>query len=424
MAAEVRAAPNLGTPFRLLWAATVTSNLGDGIAMIALPLLAASLTRDPLQIAAVAAAQRLPWLLFVLISGVVIDRSDRRRLQQGANLGRALLLAVLSAATLAGWSSIALLVGIALLLGVAETLADTAAVALLPAVVERADLERANGRLFTTQTVANEFVGPPVGGGLFALAAAAPLLLVAACYGLAAALVSLLRGDFQPTPRGPWSLRLIGAEISEGLRWFWRHRLMHALGVKAAWEHGCWAATNAILVLLVQDRLGLDAAGYGLLLSAGAVGGVLGGLSASWIIERLGAGSAAMLNLVIQAVAYAGIALSMSPLIVALMLGLQSYTGSIGGVVGVSFRQAIIPNQLMGRVSSAFRLYALGAMAIGAAVGGLLARSFGLLAPYWLSALVMLVLSIVLLPMINNRTMAAARQAAQQPDPQELVSGA
>jgi MFS family permease len=140
---------------------------------------------------------------------------------------------------------------------------------------------------------------------------------------------------------------------------------------------------------------------------------VLGGLSSSWLIGRIGAGSAAMLNLVIQALAYAGIALSVSPLVVALMLGLQSYTGSVGGVVGASFRQAIIPNQLMGRVSSAFRLYALGAMAIGAVVGGLLARSFGLLAPFWLSALVMLVLSIVLLTTVNNRRMAQARQQSR-----------
>lgn len=345
----------------MLWAATSASNLGDGIGLVVLPLLAASLTRDPLAIAAVAAAQRLPWLLFVLVSGVIIDRSDRRRIQQIANVGRALVLAALGGAIWLGWASIPLLLGVALLLGIAETLADTAAVALLPAVVvPRSELERANGRLYTTQTVANEFVGPPLGGGLFALAAAAPVLVIATCYGLAAALISLLRGHFQPTTRGPWSLRLLSEEIGAGVRWFWGHRLVHALGIKAAWEHGCWAATNAILVLLVQERLGLDAVGYGLLLAAGAIGGVVGGLSASWLIARLGAGSAAMLNLLIQAVAYAGIALSANPFVVALMLALQSYTGSIGGVVGVSFRQAIIPDQLIGRVSSAFRLYALG----------------------------------------------------------------
>ena len=414
---QAQGLPRLSRSFRLLWAATAVSNLGDGIGMVALPLMAASLTRDPLLIAGVAAAQRLPWLLFVLVSGVIIDRSDRRRLQQGANLMRGLLLGLLGAAALVGWITIPLLLGVAFLLGIAETLADTAAVALLPAVVTRDELERANGWLFTTQTVANEFVGPPLGGGLFALIAAAPLLLVAACYGLAATLISLLRGGFQPAPSGPWSFGLVRREIGEGLRWFWGHRLMRALGVKAAWEHGCWAATNAILVVLAQERLGLDATGYGLLLSAGAVGGVLGGLSASWIIGRIGAGSAAMLNLLIQAVAYAGIAFSISPQFVALMLALQSYTGSVGGVVGVSFRQAIIPDTLIGRVSSVFRLYALGAMAVGAVVGGLLARSFGVLAPYWLSALTMLILGVVLLPTVNNRAMIAARQAAQQARP-------
>ena len=208
MPEESPSAGRLGGRFRLLWAATGASNLGDGVGLVALPLLAASLTRDPLQIAAVAAAQRLPWLLFVLISGVTIDRTDRRQLQQVANVGRALVLAALGGVVWFGWASIPLLLGIALLLGVAETLADTAAVALLPAVVPRDRLEQANGRLYTTQTVANEFIGPPVGGGLFALTAAAPLLLVAGCYGLAATLVSLLRGSFQPASREPWSLRL------------------------------------------------------------------------------------------------------------------------------------------------------------------------------------------------------------------------
>lgn len=150
---------------------------------------------------------------------------------------------------------------------------------------------------------------------------------------------------------------------------------------------------------------------------------MLGGLSSSWLIGRIGAGSVALLNLVIQALAYAGIALSISPLIMALMLGLQSYTGSIGGVVGESFRQAIIPDGLMGRMGSAFRFYALGAMAVGALIGGLLACSFGLLTPYWLSALVMLVLSAALLPVVTNRAIAQARQVAQPDAASEEIPG-
>lgn len=163
-------------------------------------------------------------------------------------------------------------------------------------------------------------------------------------------------------------------------------------------------------MLLVQDRLGLDAAGFGALLSAGAVGGVLGGLIAARWIGWLGAGSASMLNLLIQGVAYVGIAWSSNFWVMVVMLALQSFTGSIGGVLGESFRQAVIPDALRGRVSSAFRLYALGAMSIGAALGGLLARASGLLAPYWVSAAIMFVLAIVLWPFVNNRSMAEARK--------------
>ena len=136
---------------------------------------------------------------------------------------------MLVGATLSGWISIPLLIGVALLLGVAETLFDHAAIALLPAIIARDDFERANGRLYTTQTVANEFIGPPLGGSLVALAGAAPILLSAACYGLATALIGLLRGTFQPTQRRPWSLTTVGKEIAEGVRWFWGHRLRRSL---------------------------------------------------------------------------------------------------------------------------------------------------------------------------------------------------
>jgi MFS family permease len=404
----------LSSAFQILWAATGVSNLADGIGLVALPLLAASLTRDPLLIAGVATAQRLPWLLFTLVSGVLVDRADRRVLQRATNLFRALVLCALGVALLLGWASIALLFLVALLLGVAETLFDNAAFALLPNIVARDDLERANGGIFTTQTIANEFAGPPLGGGLFALAAAAPILAGAAIYALAGTLIGLLRGSFRAAPAASQATTTMWGQIGEGVGWFWRHRLLHIMGIKSGLEHGCWAATNAILVLVVQDRLGLDAAGFGALLAASSVGGLIGGLIANRLIARIGQGSTSLLNMVVQGISYLGIALSTNIVVVGLMLGLMSYAGVVGGVVGISFRQAIIPNHLLGRVSSAFRLYGLGSMALGAFAGGLLARGFGLLAPYWLCGAIMFALTIILLPIVNNRTMAQARLDAQQ----------
>lgn len=410
--------PVLSRAFQIVWASTAVSNLGDGMALVVLPLLAASLTQDPALIAGVATAQRLPWLFFVLISGVVVDRVDRRRLQSYTNVFRAVVLGGLALAFVAGWGSIYLLFVAAFLLGVAETFFDNAAFALLPAVVSHDNLERANSRIYTTQTIANEFIGPPLGGTLFATAAVIPLALNAGFYAMAAALLGLLRGSFRPpstveTVQSTPVFVTMRREIWEGVRWFWGHRLLHVLGIKAAFEHACWAATNALLVLVAQQRLGMDAAGYGLLLAAGAVGGVFGGVAADWLIRHMGAGRAVLLNLIIQGVAFAGIAFSTNAVVVAVMLMGVSFTGSIGGIVGISFRQAVIPDALLGRVVSAFRLYALGGMALGALVGGLLARGFGLLTPYWVCSALLLILFFVLLPLVNNRSLAQARQAAE-----------
>jgi MFS family permease len=363
-------------------------------------------------------AQWLPWLLLSLLSGVVVDRVDRRKLQFWTNVFRAVVLGALALGVGLEWVSIYFLFIATFFLGAAETFFDNAAFALLPAVVSRNDLEQANSRIYTTQTIANEFVGPPVGGLLFAMAAAISLGVDVAFYLLAAILVGLLRGSFRPHRRvevtnSAKPASLVWQEMVEGVRWFWNHRLLHLLGVKAAFEHACWAATNALLVLVAQERLGMDAAGYGLLLSAGAVGGVIGGITASWLIQRIGGGSAVLLNLLIQSVAFVGIALSTSPIVVALMLIGVSFTGSIGGIVGISFRQAIIPDELLGRVVSVFRMYALGGMALGALLGGLLARRFGLLTPYWLSSALLLLLFFYFLPKINNHTLKQAQLAAE-----------
>jgi predicted MFS family arabinose efflux permease len=337
---------------------------------------------------------------------------DRLVLQQATNFFRAAVIGSLSVALYFDWASISILFVAAFLLGVAETLYDNAAFALLPTLVEHDQLERANGRIFTTQTVANEFIGPPLGGTLFDWVAAVPFLGSAILYSSAAMLIGLLQGSVRTKPTIARSRVSFRQEITEGIKWFWGHRLLHILGIKAGIEHGCWAATYAVLVLVATERLGLDATAFGLLLSASAVGGVIGALTAPSISMRLGAGRADSLNMVLQSVAYFGIALSANAILVALLLGLLSFTGALGTIVAISFRQAIIPKHLAGRVSSAFRLYAVGAMSLGALAGGLLARNFGLLTPYWVSGVILLVQTLVLLPIVNNRTMTQARQTA------------
>jgi hypothetical protein len=187
----------LGPDFARLWTASTVSNLGDGVTLVAGPLLAATLTRNPLLIAALTFAQRLPWLLFSLLSGALVDRLDRRQVMATVDLFRALVMGLLAVAVLLHAASIPLLCTTFFLLGTAETLFDNAAVSILPAVVSKASLTRANGRLLGAQIVTNDLAAPPLGGLLFAAAAAVPFLLDAGSFVAAAALVAAMRGSFR-----------------------------------------------------------------------------------------------------------------------------------------------------------------------------------------------------------------------------------
>jgi MFS family permease len=259
------------------------SNLGDGVTLVAGPLLAASLTRDPRLVAGLAVAQRLPWLLFSLVSGALVDRLERRRLMVRVDAARAVAVGLLGVAVLADVATLPLLYAVFFALGTAETLFDNAAVSILPAVVPREELARANGRLLGAQMVANELVAPPLGGLLFATAAAVPFLLDAGTFAAAAVLVAAMSGRFRvERPEGAVPTTLRG-EIAEGVRWLARHRLLRILAVAIALMNLTLSATLSISVLYAQDRIGLGSVGYGLLLSSVAVGGI----SASLLAERV-----------------------------------------------------------------------------------------------------------------------------------------
>ena len=202
------------------------SNLGDGVGLIAYPWLASAVTRDPLLVALVMVAQRLPWLVFTLPAGVITDRVDRRKAMVAMDLCRfALTLAVAFAVlgkqgalpdpddlgsvtgTQTGLYLIVLLA--TLLLGMAEVLRDNSAQTILPAIVDTSQLEKANGRMWSAESVANLFIGPPLGSLLLAVAFSLPFFLDAASFFVAAALVFLIPGSFradghETRERKPW----------------------------------------------------------------------------------------------------------------------------------------------------------------------------------------------------------------------------
>lgn len=261
--------------------AATLSNLGDGIVAPAFGLLAAALTRDPLLVSAVTAALWLPWLLVAPVAGALSDRWDRRRTMVAVDAVRFAVVAALGVAVLLDAASIWLLIVIAFLIGMAETSFDTSAEAIVPMVVPRepASLERANGWLQASEAVSNRLVGPPLGGVLFGVAPSVPFLLDAATFGLASAIISRLPGRYPPAEL-PEVRPTLRADVVEGIRWLWDHRLLRVMSVGAAIGNLALVAGEAVLVLFAQDVLGLGAGGYGVLLSAAAVGGLAGSVLA------------------------------------------------------------------------------------------------------------------------------------------------
>jgi MFS family permease len=403
--------------FAKLWAAQGVSNLGDGVYATALPLLAATLTRDPLAVSVVSFAEWLPWLLFGLLSGALLDRWDRRQVMWTVDAARFAVVGGLAVAVLADRAGIALLAAAGFVLGTGQTLVDTGAQSILPALVSRDPerLARANGRLVGTRVVTQELAGPPVGGLLFSLAAWSPFAVDAVSFAAGSALVASVRGRFgvaaaEPGPGGRRTT--LRSEIAEGLRWLAAHRVLRAAAALVAVVNLLLAAGAAVRVLFAQEELGLDPVGYGLLLGGSAVGGVLGSLVASRVDRLVGTARLAIGTMVVSALAFLVFGLSSAPWLAGLAYGLTGLATVVFNVVLESLRQALTPDHLLGRVVSAFRLFGFGAVPIGSLLGGLLARSFGLRAPFVIAGVVIPVAALLCLPAINPRSVAETRAAA------------
>ena len=397
---------NLGADYRRLWMAAAVSNVGDGIRETALPLLAAALTRDPKLVAAVAFANRLPWLVLSLVSGALVDRWDRKRVMTLADAARMAFMVTLGAAVLTGNASVPLLCAVAFLLGSAETLFDNAAHAVLPTVVSRDDLERANGQLEAAMLVGNNFVGPALGGLLFAAFAAGPFFIDGLSFAVGAALVLALQGSFRPA-RAPAAasagvLKGLSADIKEGVTWLWSQKTLRALTAMSAVVNLVLHATYAIFVLFALEVLGLSEAAFGALMVTEAAGSLVGAFVASRLSRRFGPRKT-----IVGAIALAGasnlvIGVSSQTLVVAAMLVSLSVAGVVWNVITTSLRQSLVPDWLLGRVNSAHRCLAWGAIPLGALLGGFLASGFGLRVPFLVAAVALAGLAVAATAMLRN----------------------
>lgn len=409
----------LGLSYWKLWSASVVSNLGDGISVLAYPWLASLLTRDPVLIAGVAVAQRLPWLVVSLPAGVLVDRSDRRVLMATMNALRCAVTLAVAVAVVVESMSIPLLYLAVLVLGFAEVLYDNASQTIMPRLVPADRLERANGNLWGAEIVTNELVGPPLGGFLIAVAVSAPFFTDAATFGLSAVLIALIAGQHRaPAQSLDGAQPSMRSELVEGFGWLWRHGLLRLLAVLLGLQNLLTAATFAIVVLYAQEVLGLGARGYGFLLVAPAVGGILGSQLAPLITRRLGPGAALQVQLAVGGgITNLVIVLVANAWVMGAMLALGWFWGVVWNVITVSLRQTIIPDRLLGRVNSVYRFFGWGMMPLGSLLGGVLVagseplvgRVLALRVPFGVAAVGYLILFAVALGRLSTNRIEHAK---------------
>nr|WP_258873072.1 MFS transporter [Streptomyces sp. M7] len=412
MSRDIRKLPG---GFGRLWTAQTASSLGDGVTHAALPLLALTLTRDPMALAVVTAAGTVPWLLFGVLGGALVDRWDRRRTMWVVDMARAVLLGLAAAAAVLDVLSIPLLAAVAFLLGLGGLFFDTAATAYLPDLLHRdpALLERANSRLRGAQTAMSGFAGPPVGSVLLAFGRALPLLADAVSFLISAVLVRSLPAVPRPAPDARESLL---RQARAGASYVFRDRLLLGLALRPAVGNIAFLAVETVLALFAHERLGIDTYGFGLLLTAEATGGLLGAGIASFLGRRLGTGTALTCTAAVEGIAILGLASAQNPYVAGLALAVCGAGMGATMVLGPSLRQAIVPAHLMGRVASTSRMLAMCAAPFGAFLGGWLADAHGVRTPLYAAGALLLTMTAVTASMTGNRRVEAALRAAA-PDP-------
>jgi MFS family permease len=443
----------LGPNYHRLFTASMMTNLGDGLMSVAVVWVATTLTRSPLLIAMIGLATRLPWLLVSLPAGVIADRADRRVLVASMDIVRLVLIAAFGLVVLAVQSglphpedlasgvaaapaSAPLLLGllylVALLVGCAEVVRDNSAQTLMPAVVSREHLERANGRLWGAESALNNFIGPPLAGVMVAVALAWPFLLNAVLLGVSAVLILQLDGSFRPkgqTSNGRIDWR---GEIAEGFGWLWRNRLLRALAILLGAMNMLSQVAFVIFVLYAQEILGLfEGWQFGFLLTGMAVGAVTGSFLADRVARRLTSGTALLVAMTGMGLAFVVLAVTSSAIVVWSTSVVNGFLIMLWNVITVSLRQRIIPDNLLGRVNSVYRFFGWGTMSIGTLLGGVfvtvaepaIGRELALRAPFLLAGIASLLLLVYAVPRINTAVVRAAEAEAVAADAEAHVDG-
>lgn len=364
----------LGSAFARLWTAAAFSNLADGLGRTAVPLIATTLTRDPLAIAALGAVAFLPWLIFGLPAGMIVDRFDRRYIMALANTlrgGVALVLAIL--ATTGTLTIVSLLIA-TLVFGLGETLFDNATNAVVPAVTPPKALDRANGFMQAAQITIDSFLAAPIAGILFAVSLALPVWLGAAAFIIPVVLAIFLPlsaarplvAEHEDAPNG--------AGAGEALSYLWHNHYLRTMTLYTTIIGSSLSFAQAATFLYFLDEQHVPEAVIGFVMSGIGLGALLGSIVSPRLVARFGRGAVMFWTNIVCVFAMTGVWIA--PELITAMVSYAAFAACVAvwNVPWGALRQTIIPNRLFGRVLGIIRSVTWGIMPIATLIGGLVAR--------------------------------------------------
>jgi MFS family permease len=396
----------LGATFNKLWSATLASNIADGLLKTAAPLLVATLTRDPVVVAALAAVVMLPWLFFAIPIGSLVDRVDRRKAMWVANAIRFAAASVLTVSIVTETISIPLLYIVAFIIGAAEVLYDTTAQALIPQILKPEQLERGNSRLSIGATMVGELLGAPLSGILYALAIFLPFMSSALGVLLAVVLVALIPGSYKAIRAlDDNGLELpkksLWADMRFGISYLLKEKVLLKLVLLTTSIGFFFSATGSTMVLFMLDVLKVPLALFGFVFLAGAFGNILGSIFAPKISERFG-----RMNVMALTIFLSGVLTALSGLApnVWVWIVLSVFGGIViahWNILLMSTYHQIIPNELFGRIHGTRRTLVWGLMPIGALLGGVFAL-IDLRAPMIIGGTISAIIALFGVPFIRS----------------------
>lgn len=404
----------LGGRFRWLLASAWTTNIGDGVAMAAGPLLVASQTDDARLVALAGLLRGLPWLVVGLYAGAMADRLDRRTVVVTADAVRSAVLALLCVSIATGRISILVVLVSVFALGVAEVFADSTSSTLTPMFVDKADLGIANSRMQAGFLTANQLIGPPVGAFLFAAGMVWPFVTQLVCAALGVVLVSRI-GSTRDAMRESVDTH-VTHDIVDGIRWLWHHAAIRTLAIVILTFNITWGAAWSILVLWSLHRVHMGEVGFGLLTTASALGGMLGTAGYGWLEKKFDLSVLMKTCLLLEVLMHLALALTTVPWVaLAIMFGFGAYAFVWYNVSQV-VRQRAVPTEFQGRVGSVYLIFVFGGMVIGQGLGGFIAEQWGLAAPFWFA----FIGSGITLALVWSRLPSIAHAEEPEPVPSEI----